>query len=74
MELKGHNNNFLDHKTAAAIATCLVLSRLDYCNSLYYSLPASQLHRLQLIENALARAVYRTSLYSPISPVSLAQN
>ena len=61
--------NFLDHKTAATIATSLVHSRLDYCNSLYYSLPASQLHCLQHIQNALARAVSRTHLHSPISPV-----
>ena len=61
--------NFLDHKTAATITTSLVRSRLDYCNSLYYSLSASQLHRLQLIQNALARAVFRTLLQSPISPI-----
>ena len=51
------------------IATSLVQSRLDYCNSLYYSLPASQLHRLQLIQNALARAVSWTPLHSPTFPV-----
>ena len=59
----------LDHKTAATIATYLVHSHLDYCNSLYYSLPISQLHRLQLIQNALAGAVSQTPLHSPISPV-----
>ena len=61
--------NSLDHTTAATIATSLVHSYLSYCNSLYYSLPASQLHRLQLIQNALARAVSLTPLHSPISPV-----
>ena len=61
--------NSLDHKTAATISTSLVHSRLDYCNSLYYSLPASQLHRLQLIQNPLARAVSRIPLCSPIFPV-----
>ena len=61
--------NSLDHKTVATTATSLVHSRLDYCNSLYYSLPASQLHRLQLIQNALARAVSQTPLQYPISPV-----
>ena len=38
--------NSLDHKTAATIATSLVHFCLDYCNSLYYSLLASQLHHL----------------------------
>ena len=34
-----------------------VHSRLDYCNSMYYCLPQTQLNRLQHIQNALARAV-----------------
>ena len=37
--------------------------------TLYCSLPASQLHRLQLIQNAPARAVSRIPLHSPISSV-----
>jgi len=40
-------------------------SKLDYCNSIYYDLPACQLNRLQLILNSLARAVVR----APKSPV-----
>ena len=30
---------YLDHKTASTIATCIVHSKLDYCNSFYYNLP-----------------------------------
>ena len=47
----------LDFSTAHAIGTSLVQSRLDYCNSLYYGLPKTQLNRLQHIQNSLARAV-----------------
>ena len=64
-----HIRNSLDHKTAAIIAISHVHSCLDDCNSLYYSLSASQLHHLQLIQNALAWVVSRTHLHSPISPV-----
>jgi len=39
------------------IATPIVHSKLDYCNSLYYNIPKSQITRLQLIHNSLARAV-----------------
>jgi len=35
----------------------MVHSKLDYCNSLYYGLPKTQLSRLQHIQNSLARAV-----------------
>ena len=42
-------------KTASTIAASIVHSKLDYCNSLYYNLPKSQINRLQLIQNCLAR-------------------
>jgi len=40
---------YLDSTTACTIATSIVHSKLDYCNSLYYNLPKSQITRLQLI-------------------------
>ena len=33
---------YLDFKTASTIDTSIVHSKLDYCNSLYYNLPQSQ--------------------------------
>ena len=47
----------LDLKSATLVANSLVFSHLDYCNSLLYNLPETSLHRLQLVQNALARAV-----------------
>ena len=41
-------------KTASVIATSLVHSKLDYCNSLYLNLPQKQISRLQLLQNSLA--------------------
>jgi len=43
-------------KGRSTIATSIVYSKLDYCNSLYYKLPKSQLSRLQHIQNSLARS------------------
>ena len=34
---------YLDFKTASTIATSIVHPKLDYCNSLYYNLPQSQI-------------------------------
>lgn len=48
----------LDHNSAVTLANSLVSSRLDFCNSLYFELPKSNLHQLQLVQNALARAVF----------------
>ena len=59
----------IDFRTAHTIATSLVHSKLDYCNSLFLNLPQCELNRLQLVQNALARAITRTPKYSHISPV-----
>ena len=53
----------LDFDTARTIATSL----LDYCNSLYYNLPQSQLKRLQAIQNSLARCVTSSSRFQHIT-------
>ena len=57
-------------KTAAiALANALVSSRLDYCNSLLRNLSNRDLHKLQCIQNSLARIVTYTSKFSHITPV-----
>jgi len=48
----------LDTNTARIVATSIVQSKLDYCNSLYLNLPATDLNRLQLIQNSLARTAH----------------
>ena len=61
---------FLDSRTASLIATSIVHSKLDYCNSLYYNLPKSQLNRLQQhIQNSLARAVVKAPKFSHTTPI-----
>jgi len=61
--------NTLNFSTARTIATSLVYSKLDYCNSLFLNLPRSQLGRLQLILNSSARAVSKSPKFVHISPV-----
>ena len=39
----------LDHSTAATIASSMIHSKLDYCNSLFLHLPKFELNRLQSI-------------------------
>ena len=50
----------LDSKSAILLANALVSSKLDYCNSLYSSLPDCSIHRLQRVQNSLARAIVPT--------------
>jgi hypothetical protein len=47
----------IDHITASSIATSLIHSKLDYCNSLLLNLPSTQTKHLQLVLNAAAHAV-----------------
>ena len=61
--------NTLDLRTAQTIASSLIHSKLDYCNSLFLNLPRTQLDRLQLILNSAARAVSGTPKFTHISPV-----
>jgi len=61
-----HYSLVIGHKTAiSTISTSIVHSKLDYCNSLYYNLPNTQLNRLQRIQNSLAR----DSSSGPYSPI-----
>ena len=60
--------NTLDHTTACTIATSLIHSKLDYCNSLFLNLNFQQTNRLQLILNSTARAVTKTPKYNHITP------
>jgi len=59
----------LDFKTASIIATSIVHSKLDYCNSLYYNLSKSRTNRLQVIQNSLARAVVKAPKFCHVTPI-----
>jgi len=65
---------YLDFKTASTIATSIVHSKLDYCNSVYYNLPKSQTNRLQVIQNSLAWAVVKAPKFCHVYEVALFAN
>ena len=51
------------------VAAAIVGSRLDYCNSLLAGTSVSNLARLQLVKNTLARVVTQKSRFCRIAPV-----
>ena len=57
------------HGDAVLVAKALVGNCLDYCNSLFRSLSAFHLHRLQCVQNSLARIVANITKYSHITTV-----
>ena len=60
---------FLNHETVQILVNAFVTSRLDYCNSLLYGLPATQLNKLQRVQNAAARLICNISRFDHISPI-----
>ena len=60
--------NTLDYTTACTIATSLIHSKLDYCNSLFLNINTQHLNRLQLVLNSAARAVTKTPKFHHITP------
>ena len=52
-----HIRNRLTLESVKAVACGLVLSRIDYCNSILYGTSAHNIAKLQIVQNDLARAV-----------------
>jgi len=62
----------LNRSTTTSMQMTRSFSSLDYCNSLYYNFPNSQLSRLEHIQNSLApiaRAVVKVPKLSHTTPI-----
>ena len=55
---------FLPSDTAVALIISLVLSRIDYCNSLLCRLPNCLISKLQSLQNRAAKTVLQADYYS----------
>ena len=65
----GKIRQFLDTETIKNLVQALVLCHLDYCNSLLFNMPDSQISKLQLIQNSAARLITGCRKFSHITPV-----
>ena len=59
----------LTTEACKTVAAAIVGSRLDYCNSLLAGTSVSNLARLQLVQNTLARDVAQKSRFCHITPI-----
>ena len=62
-------SEFLTHVSSVLVASALVSSWLDYCNSLFRSLCQFNLCKLQCIQNGVPRIASNTRRYTSITPV-----
>ena len=56
---------YLSQHQLQILVSSLVFSKLDYCNSLYYGLPAYTIKKLQHVQNCCARLVWKK--YIPVN-------
>ena len=59
---------YLHHETAVKVANVLVSSRLDDCNSLLDNTKKAYITRLQRVQNALCRLVFKLNKYCHVTP------
>ena len=64
-----HIRRHLDLDSAKLLATALVSSHLDYCNSLLYGIADIYLTRLQRVQNQLARLVTKSPPFTRSLPL-----
>ena len=64
-----HIRSSLTTEACKTVAVAIVGSRLDYCNFLLAGTSVSNLARLQLVQNTLARVVTQKSHFCRITPV-----
>ena len=60
---------YLCEDSTKLLVNSTVLSRLDYCNSIYVGLPQTSLYKLQLAQNCAARMITNTPRHDHITPV-----
>ena len=60
---------FIDQETCHHAVRALVISRLDYCNSLFTVLSAKDISRLQRLQNSAARLVYAVDRRTEAAPL-----
>jgi len=64
-----HIRHFLSISSANLIASSIISSRLDYCNSLLLGVSSHNIHRLQMVQNRAARLVLGVGRMSSSEPL-----
>ena len=60
---------YLSNTAARTLVQSIVISRLNYCNSVCIGLPMNRLQPLQLVQYSAARVMSQTKRYTSITPI-----
>ncbi|KAI4877151.1 hypothetical protein NFI96_007173, partial [Prochilodus magdalenae] len=60
---------FLSQEATRLLVQSLVISRLDYCNSLLAGLPLRAIRPLQLVQNAAAHLIFNLPKFTHVTPL-----
>ena len=63
------SESILSSQTAISLIHAFITSKLDYCNSLLYSLPTIHINKIQRVQHAAARLVTNTPRICHITPI-----
>ena len=64
----GRIRKYLSYDDRKSIVQAVVMSRIDYCNSLLVGVPAVKLGKLQRLQNAAVRLVSNVAKYDQVTP------
>ena len=59
----------LDIPTTKTLVQVLVLCKIDYCNNLLLGIPKYNIQKLQKIQNAFSKVIYKLSKYDHVTPL-----
>ena len=60
---------YLSRQSTEILVQAFITSRLDYCNGLLYGLPDCLLNKLQRVQNACARLIFREQKFCRVTPL-----
>ena len=65
----GCARKYLTREACQTAVQAMVISRLDYCCSLFTNIPEKEIHRLQIVQNRAARIITRARPTDHITPI-----
>ena len=65
----GNIRPFLPKEVTTKLITSLILSKIDYCNSLLVGLPQNKIRKIQMIQNNAARLIMKRKKTENITPI-----